>query len=399
MLAGYPGRSDMDDGYKAAPAPFGIYVLWHPEYSNGKNIAVRLHSHFATDLNRNVAGGAKIPILYRNTNASGTDTPLPVDWDIAADTAVVILLDDMLARDASWTRYIQNLMYNATPLGSRVFPVVTENRGLDVCQDVQALRWDEWTGDDHERGQELIRRLTHDFIRMLRYRLEAGRPDLAGHPDGRGRRVNVFISHSTNDVYGKQVAEAIRDWVSNSSQMSSFLASRDIPTGVRFGDVIDNSIRDSVVVVVYTDSYSSSEWCRHEVIEAKRANAPMLMVDCLESIDERSFSYMGNMPMVRMDPASVDDIPVVVGRMLDEAFRHVLWRCGVDSHASSPHTAFMAWPPELVSVAVLPSADGGERSIVYPDPPLSPEELGLFSGVDRNLRLLSLSQWRMEAQS
>lgn len=341
-------------------------------------------------------------ILCYNRNTSGIDTPLPVDWDIAVDTAVIILLDDTLARDASWTRYAQNLMSEATSCGSsgRVFPVVTESGGLDVCQDMQAFRWDEWTGDDHERGQELIRYLTHDFIRMLRYRLEADRPDVAGRPEDSGRHVNIFISHSTNDVNGKRVAEAIRDWVNNSSQMSSFLASRDIPAGIRFGDVIDNSIRDSVVVVVYTDSYSSREWCRHEVIEAKRANVPMLMVDCLESMDERSFPYMGNMPMVRMDPMSVEDIPAVVGRLLDEAFRHALWQCGVASlSASSQHTTFMAWPPELVSVAVLPGADGGERSIVYPDPSMSPEELGLFSGVDCNLRLLSLSQWRMEAQS
>ena len=314
------------------------------------------------------------------------------------DTVVVILLDHTLARDASWTRYVRNLMSEATSSGSggRVFPVVTENGGLDVCQDVQALRWDEWTGDDNERGQELIRYLTHDFIRMLRYRLEAGRSDAAGSTEGRGRHVNIFISHSTNDVYGKRVAEAIRDWVNNSSQMSSFLAPRDIPAGVRFGDVIDNSIRDSVVVVVYTDSYSSRDWCRREVIEAKRANVPMLMVDCPESMDKRSFPYVGNMPMVRMDPANADGIPVVVGLLLDEAFRHALWQCGVASlYALSPHTVFMAWPPELVSAAVLPGADGAERSVVYPDPPLSPEESGLFSGVDRNLRLLSLSQWRM----
>ena len=178
--------------------------------------------------------------------------------------------------------------------------------------------------------------------------------------------------------------------------MSSFLAQRDIPPGVQFGTVIDNSIRDSAVAMIYTDTYSSREWCRREVIEAKRMNSPVLVVDCLESVDERSFPYMGNVPVIRMDPTDKGRIPLVVGRLLDEIFKHFLWRCRVENiHESPPRATFMARPPEMLSIATLPNANSdGTRLVVYPDPPLGVEEINLFSSVDHNLRLLSLNQWQ-----
>ena len=200
-----------------------------------------------------------------------------------------------------------------------------EAGALDVCGSIQAAcAGDEWEDNGDGRGRRLIRDLTEEFIRMLRYRAERGRPDATDGPEHRTESVRIFLSHSTKDPHGKHIAEAIRNWLHGHSKMSSFLASRDIPAGAHFDDVITDAIRNSAVAIIYTDTYSAREWCRREVIEAKRANIPMLLVDCLESADERSFPYMGNVPVVRMDPAGEDAIPAVAGRLLDETFKHHL---------------------------------------------------------------------------
>ncbi|MCE2508869.1 MAG: toll/interleukin-1 receptor domain-containing protein [Nitrosopumilaceae archaeon] len=342
-----------------------------------------------------------MPVQYRHADAPGGDAPLPVDWGQATNMAVVVLVDSTLACDPPWVRYVQNIVREATSRNdsARVFPVVTEAGGLDVCQGIQALRWDDWAGSGSEREGRLIRDLTHEFVRMLRHRPEAGHPDATGKAADNTEGVRVFLSHSTKDPHGKRIAEDIRDWLHRHSVMSSFLAPRDIPAGMSFGTVISGSIQDSAVVVIHTDSYSSREWCRREVIEAKRANVPMLVVDCLELVDERSFPYLGNVPVVRMDPAARDTIPVVVGRLLDEVFQHILWRRGVECLCESPRATFMAKPPELLSIAALPDARGEERLVVYPDPPLGTEELDLFSDVGHNLRLLSLNQWQVEVET
>ena len=382
----------------SALMPFGIYVAWHPDYKEGKKIAASIYRHFATSRDRSVSGGVGVHVLYRSNNVPRADIPLPINWNRTVDTAVVVLVDSVLTSDPSWVRYIRKLVHEAESrdFGTRVFPVVVTAGGIDVCQDIQAMRWYTWDGNDDERVGRLIRDLTHEFIRMLRYRLEADGTDTTDNLENYTKSINIFLSHSTNDPYGRHVAEAIRDWLHDYSSMSSFLAPRDIPPGVQFGTVINNSIQDSAVAIIYTDSYSSREWCRREVIEAKRMGSPMLVVDCLESVDERSFPYMGNVPIIRMDPTDIGKISLVAGRLLDEVFKHFLWWCGVAAlRESSTHATFMARPPELLSLVTLPNADGGgARLVVYPDPPLGTEEMDLFSGADHNLHLLSLNQWQ-----
>lgn len=381
--------------------PFALYVVWHPGCAGGKEVATLLYRHFGTERYRSLAGGAGIPVLYRCANAPNANAPLPIGWGEAATTAVVVLMDDCLVRDPSWARYFQDIVREAAPLGfgARVFPVAMDAGALGACGGIQALRWDKWEGNGDGRGRRLVRDLTERFIGMLRHRPERGRPGASEEPEYRTESVRIFLSHSTKDQHGKRIAESVRDWLHRHGTVSGFLASRDIPAGERFDSVITGAIRNSVVAIIYTDSYSSREWCRREVIEAKRANMPILLVDCLESVDERSFPYMGNVPVVRMDPASEDAIPAVAGRLLDEALRHYLWRRGVENfRKSAPQATFMARPPELLSLALLPDTGGnGERLVVYPDPPLGAAELGLFSDADHGLRLYSLKQWHGEA--
>ena len=379
----------------APPPPFEIYVVWHPKYADGEYIATRLRRHFATGRDRSIYGGTGVPVLYRNSNAPGSEAPLPIDWDHATETAVVVLIDGTLMNDHSWVQYVQRIVHEARQLGSvpHIFPVVTEDGRLDVCQGIQALRWDRWAGNRIMRGERLIRDLIHEFIGMLQRRLTMDQSDATKDAMDYAGRVSIFLSHSSKD--GGDVANAVRDWLRKHSRASSFLAPQDIPAGDFFGTVINNNIRNGAVAVIYTDSYSSREWCRREIIEAKRMNVPMVVVDCLESVDERSFPYMGNVPVVRMDPAK-DAIPVAVGRLLDAAFRCLLWRCSVKDFHETSNTVFTAWPPELIFLASL--RGDGTQLIVYPDPPLGTEEMDLFSDVDSNVRLLTLNQWRAGVQ-
>ncbi|WP_204306774.1 toll/interleukin-1 receptor domain-containing protein, partial [Klebsiella pneumoniae] len=74
--------------------------------------------------------------------------------------------------------------------------------------------------------------------------------------------------------------------------LATFFDVHDIPTGVRFDRAILLQVRVSAVVAVHTDSYSSREWCRREIIEAKRWNVPLVVANCIADADERGFPYM-----------------------------------------------------------------------------------------------------------
>ena len=379
--------------------PFALYVVWHPGHDEGERIAAHLRQQFGTDRYRNIVGGAGVTVIFRNINAPDAATPLPIDWSETETTAVVVLLDSTLTNDAEWMRYVRELAGEADErgLGARVFPVALEAGSLDVGIDIQALRWDRWTGNDLEREQRLFRELTYEFSRMLRHRLEQ-------HTDGKGglqryrQKIQVFLSHSKHDDHGKMVAEAVRDWLHENSALTSFLDVHDIPAGLSFASVIDDSIQDGAMMTIYTDSYSSREWCRREVIEAKRRNIPMVVVNCLQTVDDRAFPYLGNVPSIRMNPDSRDRIDQVASLLLDELFKDFLWRRRIEGfRGSHPQVLFTARPPELISLSnLMDNADDGDWTLVYPGPPLGFEEIRLFTDIVSGVHLCTLADWLME---
>ena len=124
----------------------------------------------------------------------------------------------------------------------------------------------------------------------------------------------------------------------------------------------------------------------------------MVVVDCVRDVDPRSIAYLGNVPVVRMEPDDAERIAAVVGRLLDEVFRTWLWRCRVGPHvADSPGVLFTARPPELIALAALSVvAEGASRTIVYPEPLLGADDERLFSEIAPTVRLLTLERWLEE---
>ena len=153
--------------------PFTLYVAWHPGYVKGAAIAERLYQHFGSHRYRNIVGGAGVSVLFRSASAPKSATPLPIEWDDADATAVVLLVDDVLASDPDWVQYIHGLVGEAEAkgLGARVFPVTMAAGVLKVGLEIQALRWDHWVGSDDEKEQRLLREIICEFSRMLRHQL------------------------------------------------------------------------------------------------------------------------------------------------------------------------------------------------------------------------------------
>jgi hypothetical protein len=377
-----------------------LYILWHPEFAGGAEIAESLREHFRRKLYENVAGGTGLSVIFRSAPPPESAAPLPIPLDDAETTAIVVLAEATLAKDSAWTDYVHQLVECTETAGlrSRVFPVTLEGAALDVGLEEQALRWDRWAGTEAERRQRLISELAYELCRMLRHYLEhLKRPTEAEAALERYlKKVQIFLSHSKHDDGGEHMARAIRDRLHAGHGLSSFFDVHDIPAGLRFHKVLLQQVKVSAVVAIHTDSYSSREWCRREIIEAKRWNVPLVVANCISNLDERGFPYLGNVPIVRMDSPDVGRIDVIIGHLLDEVLKDFLWRCRVELvHASAdPAVVFVPRPPEWISLAGLPrSVDVPEPLIVYPDPPLSAEEEQLFEKVAPHVRLRSLTEW------
>ncbi|UOD32168.1 toll/interleukin-1 receptor domain-containing protein [Massilia violaceinigra] len=378
-----------------------LYIVWHPDFDDGIEIANILRDHFRRKLYENVTGGTGLSVIYRFAAAPGAAMPLPIDLTEAETTAVVVLADRHLAADAAWTGYVRELVERteAEGFGKRVFPVAIDADVLGALGiEEQALRWDLWATARNERCARLTWELTHEFCRILRYFLEQlKRPDLDA--DGLAaylKKVQVFLSHSKHDEDGVRIARSIRDWLHTGHGVASFFDVHDIPAGLRFNKVLLQQVRVSAMVAIHTDSYSSREWCRREIIEAKRHDVPLVVADSISDREERGFPYLGNVPVVRFVHNGVPRIEVVIGRLLDEVLKDFLWRCRVQLSIDTvdPRVIFIPRTPELISLANLPKeGDLPLPILVYPDPPISAEEELLFSEIAPRVQLRSFTEW------
>ncbi|MCY4191497.1 MAG: toll/interleukin-1 receptor domain-containing protein [Rhodospirillaceae bacterium] len=375
-------------------------MVWHPSYREGEQIADLLRTHPGRDLYRGVGEERAVSVLERSQPVPDTPTPLPIDWDDTELTAVVVLAETFLIEDRDGVEYVRAIAETARGRGlpAGFFPVTMDNRGLGLGVVQQALRWDRWGASDADPARRLISDLTHEFCRMLRHRLGQLRP-AGGENDALGRyldRIRVFISHSKHD--GESVGDSIRDWVRVHSPLDRFFDVYDIPPGLSFGDVLLHEIGAGALLAVHTASYSSREWCRREIIEAKRRLVPMIVVDCVRDADPRSMPYLGNVPVVRMDPDSTDRIGAVAGCLLDEVFRSWLWLCRIGPYiANSPGVLFTPRPPELIALSAVPSCgEDSVQAIVYPEPLMAADDERLFREIAPGVRVQTLTDWLEE---
>ncbi|MCE9658087.1 MAG: toll/interleukin-1 receptor domain-containing protein [Burkholderiales bacterium] len=376
-----------------------LYVAWHPDFTEGRAIAKHLYDQYRRELFQNVAGGAGLSVIYRSASDVGADAPPRIDLEEGETTAIVLLLDEKFCANAgyvSWAREVGAQVEEAG-LGSRVFPVAVDKSFYDVGFTEQAVRWDKWIGSSPEARLLLLTSdLTYQFCRMLRTYLERlRRPKVADNGLQQYlKKVQIFLSHSKHDSDGERIAKEIRSQLFNGNGLASFFDVKDIPSGVRFDQALMQEVKLSAVVAIHTDSFSSREWCRREIIEAKRWSVPLVVANCLTDTDERSFPYLGNVPVVRMDPVKVDRVDQVVARLLVEVLKDFLWRCRVEL-ASGPKARgveFLPRPPELIALANL-SGRKGKQTLVYPDPPLGAEEQRLFEQIAPRFLLRSLTEW------
>lgn len=375
-----------------------IYVVWHPDFTDGSKWSDILHSNFRRDLFASVSGGIGLSVLERSQAPAGQTVPLEIDPAGAETTAVVLLADAAMAADDDWQLYVKQLSEQAEANGYRfrLFPISFVREALKLTKE-NAVRVDKWPETGRKLRLKLLAKLTLQFSRMLRHVLaEVLTP--AGRVEEREaylKPVKVFLSHSKHHGDGEDIAVALRGYMHAEGGLNSFFDVTDIPPGMNFEDVIEHEVRQSAVVAIHTDSYSSREWCRREIIEAKKANVPLIVANCLGDRDERGFPYMGNVPIVRMGPKRKNRLDEVVARILDEVLKDYLWKGQVKVAAiTDPRVSIIPRPPELISLATVPDpAKVPHPIMIYPDPPLSREEQRLFESVAPHVTLRTMKEW------
>ena len=190
--------------------------------------------------------------------------------------------------------------------------------------------------DPVNREVELLNNVKNDLCRLLKPGAE---------------KVRVFLSHAKQDGLG--ITKEVRRYLHEQTKLGDFFDATDIPDGARFAEFItENAGSLPVLLAIQTDTYGSRDWCRIEVLEAKRRRVPISVLAAIQHGEARSFPYLGNVPVVCWHGKA--SLPVVVGVLLDEVLRdryfpeRVRAIC-LQRGISMKHQVF-TYPPELFTV-------------------------------------------------
>ena len=387
---------------------FTIFVVWHPSFKDGERIATAIRAHFRQEVFKNASGGLGIDVFCRFDPSNGYQVPHAVNLNGSYFTAVVILIDLNLACSSDWKQYIQSITEQTknSEFSKVIFPVLIDSGSVNkICLKEQALCWHLWKGNIEQRQNKLIQELKVEFCRMLRHHVEHIDHTNESNVEEKRRRYiekfGVFLSYSNHDSHGEKIAVNIRKGIQEHfPALTVFVANRGIPAGMQFNDVLLDKVRSCAVVVMHTDSYSSREWCRREVIEAKLNSSPMVVANCIDKYEDCVFPYLGNVPNIRIDNRNVNKrLDLLIRLLLDELFKDLLclYQEKIIDIAQHPDVMLISRPPELMCLVQSQSTtDSLPLFILYPDPPLSFEEKNLFLKISPQTKLLTVMEWKVK---
>lgn len=250
--------------------PIHIYVLWHPRFTRGMELAARIYQWFRLD---NIEG---IPVFFRSTNAKGSDRP-PAIQHFATINYVIPLVDAHMASDPVWRQWLVDLKPQGSPVQARkdqapqdkadptpkqrLYPVAVDPFAFQVPAELRDLNFIR-----HDMNQQpspemdvLLSVLTEVMCRDLRYHLHGGRDSEAPS------KIKIFLSHAKAD--GTEVVRRLKEHIQSQTQCETFFDETDIPSGTSFSAVLDHAIAsDSAgMIAIHGSQYAERPWCRREI--------------------------------------------------------------------------------------------------------------------------------------
>lgn len=370
-------------------SPLNIFVVWHPSFSEGKKYFQQLYSAFCRDVSQPLSRGTGIPVFERSVPPANGSMPIPISTGEADLTAIIVLIDDEMFNDPAWTVYLETLIPKKGNV--RLYPVALSKYAHRVSPKIAEIQFinlwaiiEKATGTDAPGVKELVLRLLHELSRQL-LRLDPSYSDNSFSKPP----VSLFISHAKWD--GETIAKDFRNYIRSETKLASFFDANDIPDGSSFSKEIEQKLRDNAVIVVFqTDAYSTREWCRKEVILAKRFKTPMVVVNSIEHGERRSFPYLGNVPVLRWK----ENFDFIIAQALSQVLYQVYTEKVLQKHITlffpgRNDVEYIASSPELfnfVDIIRLQKERALKKIIVmYPDPPVGAEELQLLNEIDEDV--------------
>lgn len=354
--------------------PLSVYALFHSDNSEGKGICTELYKLLCRDINDPFSDGLDIPVYF----ATGDDTSEIKFANSSSSKRVILLFIDIhMFCSQNWKNKIAELLEqkddNTLIVGVKQYKysfsvnkkigeiqsIVVDNSDIEHVLLFEGKNWEVFT--------------TQLFDLLIRF--------VTGKEEK--RPVKVFISHSkqgngaAKSKDGENTAKEVRQFLYSDTKLNSFFDVHDILDGYKFGDQIKAHAGSSSLLILFTDTYSSREWCRIEALTAKENHVPIVAVFMMKGNVDRVFPYIGNIPSTVFDGDWRKVINLLLRTTLDQAVETALL-----SPEENATTEYLPYPPEAFNMSLLKP---GTNKILYPEPPLGNEELEVLGRISNQM--------------
>lgn len=362
--------------------PMVVYLCWHPD-SHSAPLAEECYKQLCRNPDRPFSRGMQIPVFFRSITPLGEEKPLPIKLGDQERTAIFVFADDKLVASDPWNSYINGMFTRTTlsPENHRMFVVALTQNAFNLSGRISQTNFIRLYEVSPEiRDKLLLVHMAHELCRLL----ESSPRFSLREKHQLGRPVKLFLSHAKKDEKALKLAIALKVLIDNST-LTRFFDKVNIAPGDDFAIEIEASIEDSAVVCIRSDSYSSRPWCQREVLYAKKQKCPILIVDILENFDDRTFPYLGNVPSIRLSEQDQDNTAtlysIIESALLETLRSYYAYEYLEFLRLQSliPKDAIiLTRPPESIDIGVLSKSPPQIIKVIYPDPPLVPDELDLL---------------------
>ena len=380
---------------KKFKSPLSIYILWHPEFKEGEGYAESIYNTFSGENGNVTHAKYDIPVQYR-TLPLKNEIFAKIPFSESEKNALVILVDEFMFNDSNWTDAIDKLLKSKSA-NTRVFPISFSDyafsinpKNLSPIQFIKTAQKDPSTGNDIESNDKIIKYRLLEGIAKLLFNVQDNY-DIEEHSDP---PIKLFISHAKQD--GEDLAIKFRDHIYSNTKLKAFFDANDIADGHQFEQEIKKHIDHSAFVIFNTDEYANREWCRKEVIIAKRYRCPIVGVMDIKKGERRSFPYSGNFPTISWNNNFEEIINLVLTQVISDKYNELYLNSIVKMYNLEKKYSCLVLPkaPELFNYIDIENFKENKKEVkslivLYPDPPIGIEELNLLNDVDKKIKFIT----------
>ena len=381
------------------PPVLEIYIVHHPDERGGRETAIQLFEHFhGTSFSGLIGGG--IEVYTRSACwAPGGGPPRPIPFprsslpnglETAAYVVIVPVIGLVLVRsvqaEGQWAEFIQAIVIAQVgdPKHVGVFPLFlhredgSESRLSRMLGPYQAIATPSRLGDVEPPAELRGRNLSQGIAQLIL---------------GEHSRLEVFVSHTRRTAPGAMdvdelvriVREIIRD-----TRLRDFFDASDLQPGRDWRPEILAHAATAAMLALRTDFYAGRTWCQREIVTAKQAGMPIVILDSLGRGEERGSFLMDHAPRIPVRDNGTSwskaDIRRGLNLLVDESLKRVVWDAQRRLATGRPDITDAWWAPHAPEPITFAHwlqeerAAGRRRAgpvdirILHPDPPLGPEE-------------------------